>query len=121
MARVLVLKPRLLIADELSLGLAPVVTKEVYRQLEVARESGTALLIVEQHLDHALELADEVVVLDSGETRFAGPVSELGDHATGFLAVDRAAAVVDGVAPKPRRRRREPLRAVRTSKPARSK
>jgi branched-chain amino acid transport system ATP-binding protein len=115
MARVLVLQPRLLIADELSLGLAPVVTQEVYRQLEQVRAAGTALLIVEQHLDHALELADEVVVLDSGETRFAGPVSELGDHAAGFLSVDGGGSA-PAPARRPARRRRQPLRAQRTAR-----
>ena len=54
LARVLVEKPRLLIADELSLGLAPIVVDEVYRTLETIRDSGTTLLIVEQHVHHAL-------------------------------------------------------------------
>ena len=73
LARVLVLRPRLLIADELSLGLAPIVTGEVYRVLHQVRESGCALLVVEQHLDHALELADEVVTLAQGEVGYCGP------------------------------------------------
>ena len=85
LSRVLVLRPRLLIADELSLGLAPIMTQEVYRQLDAVRAAGSALLIVEQHLDHALGIADEVVVLEAGETTFVGPVAELGDRATGFL------------------------------------
>lgn len=72
LARVLVLEPRLLVADELSLGLAPLVTAEVYRTLERVRESGCALLVVEQHLDHALELADTVVVIRKGEITFTG-------------------------------------------------
>ena len=50
LARVLVEKPRLLIADELSLGLAPIIVDEVYETLAAIRESGTALLIVEQHV-----------------------------------------------------------------------
>ena len=54
LARVLVEKPRLLIADELSLGLAPIVVDEVYRTLETIRDSGTTLLLVEQHVHHAL-------------------------------------------------------------------
>lgn len=78
LARVLVLKPRLLIADELSLGLAPIVTSDVYRVLARVRDAGCALLIVEQHLDHALELADHVVVLQHGEVRFAGAPGDVG-------------------------------------------
>jgi len=79
LARVLVEKPRLLIADELSLGLAPIVVDEVYRTLATIREAGTALLIVEQHVHHALAIADEAIVLTKGEVAYAGPVSELGD------------------------------------------
>ncbi len=76
LARVLVVHPRLLVADELSLGLAPLVTAEVYRTLERVRETGCALLVVEQHLDHALQLADEVVVIQKGEVTFRGTPSE---------------------------------------------
>ena len=54
LARVLVEKPRLLIADELSLGLAPIIVDEVYRTLETIRDAGTTLLLVEQHVHHAL-------------------------------------------------------------------
>jgi branched-chain amino acid transport system ATP-binding protein len=79
LSRVLVERPRLLVADELSLGLAPIVVDEVYRTLATIRESGTALLIVEQHVHHALALADDAIVLSKGEVAYAGPVSELGD------------------------------------------
>jgi len=79
LSRVMVEKPRLLIADELSLGLAPIVVDEVYRTLEQIRDAGTTLLIVEQHVHHALGLADEAIVLVKGEVAYSGPVSELGD------------------------------------------
>lgn len=79
LARVLVLRPALLIADELSLGLAPIVTGEVYRVLRQVRDAGTALLVVEQHLDHALALADHVVVLQQGEVTLTGTPDEVGD------------------------------------------
>ena len=79
LARVLVEKPRLLIADELSLGLAPLVVDEVYRTLETIRSSGTALLLVEQHVHHALAIADDAIVMTKGEVAYSGPVSELGD------------------------------------------
>src|ERR1700722_11390584 len=85
LSRVLVERPRLLIADELSLGLAPIVVDEVYRTLATIRESGTTLLIVEQHVHHALALADEAIVLTKGEVAYAGPVSELGDLQTHLL------------------------------------
>ena len=79
LARVLVERPRLLIADELSLGLAPLIVDEVYRTLATIRESGTTLLIIEQHVSHALGIADDVVVLSKGEVAFRGPAEEVGD------------------------------------------
>jgi branched-chain amino acid transport system ATP-binding protein len=79
LARVLVHPPRLLVADELSLGLAPIVIDEVYRTLAAVRDAGTTLLIVEQYVGHALQLADEVAVLTKGTVSFHGPTSELGD------------------------------------------
>ncbi|HVN52336.1 MAG TPA: ABC transporter ATP-binding protein [Acidimicrobiales bacterium] len=72
LARVLVLEPKLLIADELSLGLAPIVTHEVYEVLRRILANGTALLVIEQQVDHALALADHVVVLERGRVVASG-------------------------------------------------
>jgi len=72
LARVLVLEPRLLIADELSLGLAPIITSEVYDVLRRILAAGTALLVIEQQVDHALELADHAVVLERGRVASSG-------------------------------------------------
>lgn len=80
MARVLVEAPALLIADELSLGLAPIIVDEIYAQLRRLREEGTALLIVEQHVTRALELCDRVVLLEHGSILWEGPSSDAGDH-----------------------------------------
>lgn len=79
LARVLVHPPRLLVADELSLGLAPIVIDEVYRTLAAVRDAGTTLLLVEQYVGHALQIADEVAVLTKGTVAFHGPTDELGD------------------------------------------
>jgi len=79
LARVMVEQPHLLIADELSLGLAPIVVDEVYATLAKIRDAGTTLLIVEQHVHHALGIADDAIVLVKGEVAYSGPVSELGD------------------------------------------
>jgi branched-chain amino acid transport system ATP-binding protein len=92
LARVLVDKPKLLIADELSLGLAPIIVDEVYATLRRIRESGTTLLIVEQHVGHALAIADDVIVLIKGEVSFSGPVAELGDLSERLLAGGAATA-----------------------------
>ena len=72
MARVLVEEPKVLVADELSLGLAPIVVDEVYANLERLRTAGTSLLIVEQHVGHALALCDRVVLLDHGAVAWQG-------------------------------------------------
>ncbi|HEX2738209.1 MAG TPA: ABC transporter ATP-binding protein, partial [Acidimicrobiia bacterium] len=51
----------------------------VYQTLATIRQTGTALLIVEQHVGQALAIADQVVVLTKGTVTFDGPVSDLGD------------------------------------------
>ena len=81
LARVMVSPPKLLVADELSLGLAPIVVDEVYRNLATIRDAGTAILLVEQYVAHALGLADDVVVLAKGAVAHTGPAAELGDIA----------------------------------------
>jgi branched-chain amino acid transport system ATP-binding protein len=72
LAKVLVVPPHLLVADELSLGLAPVVIEAVYRGLREINAAGTALLVVEQQVDRALELATDAVILEHGDVAFAG-------------------------------------------------
>lgn len=76
LAKVLVVPPRLLIADELSLGLAPVVVDAVYEGLRAIHAAGTALLVVEQQVDRVLQLADRAVVLERGSVAFDGPSGE---------------------------------------------
>ena len=86
LARVLVEAPKLLVADELSLGLAPIVVDEIYRELARLRSEGTALLIVEQQVTHALDLCDRAVLLDRGAVTWEGPAGEAHQRvAEGFL------------------------------------
>jgi branched-chain amino acid transport system ATP-binding protein len=80
LARVLVEAPALLVADELSLGLAPIVVDEIYAELARLRSEGTALLIVEQHIPHALVLCDRVMLLEHGAVAWEGPAAEAGDR-----------------------------------------
>jgi len=86
LARVLVDPPRLLVVDELSLGLAPKIIDELYATLRRVNEAGTALLIVEQYVARAVSLAQSVVVLQHGEVVFDGSVDELGDASDRLLA-----------------------------------
>ena len=76
LAKVLVVPPRLLVADELSLGLAPAVIDRVYESLRQIHEAGSALLVVEQHVDRVLDLASAAVVLEHGSVAFAGPADQ---------------------------------------------
>jgi branched-chain amino acid transport system ATP-binding protein len=85
LARVLVAEPRLLVTDELSLGLAPVIIDEVYKTLATIRDHGVSLLIVEQHVRRALNLADDVVVLLKGRVALSGSAAEVGDLTESLL------------------------------------
>jgi branched-chain amino acid transport system ATP-binding protein len=86
LAKVLVAPPRLLVADEISLGLAPVMIDAVYDGLRKINGAGTALLIVEQQVDRVLEIAGTAVVLEHGSVAYCG-------NATGALAaVERVLA-----------------------------
>lgn len=78
LAKVMVEIPKVLVADELSLGLAPIVVDEVYGGLERLRAEGTALLVVEQKVAHALDLCDRVAVLERGAVSWCGPSAEAG-------------------------------------------
>jgi branched-chain amino acid transport system ATP-binding protein len=88
LARVLVNPPRLLVVDELSLGLAPIIVDDVYRNLAIAKDRGTALLVVEQNVEHALAIADRVVVLAAGEVAYDGAVLDVDQLAPYFLPPD---------------------------------
>ena len=77
LARVLAVPPQLLVVDELSLGLAPRVVDEVFRALAAIRDEGTTLLIVEQQVTRALELADDVVVLKKGRPVYVGRAADV--------------------------------------------
>ncbi len=85
LARVLAVPPKLLLVDELSLGLAPRVVDDVYRALREIRDAGTSLLVIEQQLPRALELAEQLVVLRKGRVVESGPVGELSERARELL------------------------------------
>jgi branched-chain amino acid transport system ATP-binding protein len=77
LAWALVRPPKILVCDELSLGLAPSIVADVYRALSRVRDAGTALLVVEQQVHHALALADEAVVLAKGDVAWCGAPGDL--------------------------------------------
>ena len=79
-ARALMGNPRVLLMDEPSEGLAPLIVAEVGRTIARLKAEGQSILLVEQNVQLALELADEVVILNTGRVAFAGPVEAVRDN-----------------------------------------
>jgi branched-chain amino acid transport system ATP-binding protein len=78
LARVLTRQPRLLIADEISLGLAPLVVEEVFAGLQRVIQLGVSVILIEQFVHRALEIADRCHVLRRGRLVWSGEASEAG-------------------------------------------
>jgi branched-chain amino acid transport system ATP-binding protein len=79
LARALMSKPRLLLLDEPSLGLAPLIVREVFKIIGSLRALGVSILLVEQNARAALQTADFGYVLETGEIVHSGPASDLMD------------------------------------------
>jgi branched-chain amino acid transport system ATP-binding protein len=79
-ARALLSRPRLLMLDEPSLGLAPMMVDQVYAVLRSIRGSGVAILLVEQNAERAFALADRALVMNGGVFVLGGTPAELGAH-----------------------------------------
>jgi ABC-type branched-subunit amino acid transport system ATPase component/branched-subunit amino acid ABC-type transport system permease component len=92
LARAFLAEPRVVLVDEVSMGLAPLVVDEIFTALEALRNTGVALLVVEQYVTRALELADRVYLLNRGSVVLSGDSSELGADAVmrGYLGGDPA-------------------------------
>jgi branched-chain amino acid transport system ATP-binding protein len=80
LAQALVSQPKILLVDELSLGLAPVVVKRLVPTLESAAASGIGVLLIEQFAHVALGLAETAYVIERGRIRYAGPAQKLKDE-----------------------------------------
>jgi branched-chain amino acid transport system ATP-binding protein len=85
LARVFGDPPRLLVVDELSLGLAPAIVDTVFDALAEIRDRGTTLVVIEQHVDRALAFADYVVLLTQGRVVYRGLAAEIGDQVERLL------------------------------------
>ena len=79
-ARTLLGNPTLLLLDEPSEGLAPLVVEAILQRLKRLKAAGTTVLISEQNLRFATELADRVSIIERGEIRYEGTPAELGEH-----------------------------------------
>ncbi len=80
LARAFAVSPKLIIADELSLGLAPLITESVFQSLDEARRSGITIVLSEQFVHRALSMADRCVILTRGRVGWTGPASEAGQE-----------------------------------------
>ena len=80
LARALMSKPRLLLLDEPSLGLAPRIVADILKIVSELRESGVSILLVEQNARAALEIADYGYLMELGEVKLSGPASELSSN-----------------------------------------
>ncbi len=101
LARALAVSPKLIVADEMSLGLAPLVTESVFEGLEEARRSGITIVLSEQFVHRALAMADACVILNRGQVGWSGPASDAGqevlDRYLGEAEEATAAEVADGL------------------------
>ena len=77
LAQTLLLRPRILLIDELSLGLAPTVVADLVRVLENLNSAGVTIVIVEQSVNLAMTLAKRAVFMEKGQVRYVGPTAEL--------------------------------------------
>ena len=117
LAMALMTRPQVLLIDELSLGLAPLVVERLIDELRALRDEGTTIVIVEQSVNVALSVADHAYFMEKGAIRFSGPAAELIDRpeliqamylqgtrdalAAGSADGGRPTRVVDRPAPSP--------------------
>lgn len=98
LGRALVAGPRLLLVDELSLGLAPLIVETIYQQLKIVGDTlGTSMLVVEQNARLALQFASTAYVLDRGRIVLSGPANEVATNALvkqSYLGSQREEATV---------------------------
>ena len=80
LARALMLNPTMVVADEMSLGLAPLMVDIVFDGLERAREAGVTIVIIEQFVHRALAFADDCVVISRGQAVWQGPAKDAKDE-----------------------------------------
>jgi branched-chain amino acid transport system ATP-binding protein len=94
LSRAFVTEPSVVLLDEVSMGLAPRIVDQIFTALKGLTEKGVALLLVEQYVSRALELADIVNLLDRGRISYSGPASGLDEAAVlrGYLGVDTPGA-----------------------------
>jgi branched-chain amino acid transport system ATP-binding protein len=105
LAMALMIEPEVLLIDELSLGLAPTVVSQLLNNLRDLHAQGTTIVLVEQSINVALEIAERAIFLEKGEVRFSGASRDLLDRPdllrSVFISSGSTVAEPDGVRPRP--------------------
>jgi branched-chain amino acid transport system ATP-binding protein len=127
LAQALLTKPKLLMIDELSLGLAPVIVDQLLATVRQLAAEGTTIILVEQSVNVALTIADTAYFMEKGEVRFNGPTAELLDRPDVLRAVflegagsmaEATGAAANGTAKAPAQAKREAVVRRETDVPA---
>ncbi len=92
LARVYVSEPRVVLFDEVSMGLAPLVVAEIFDAITQLAKGGISIVLVEQYVNRALAMADHAYMISRGRIVFSGPPSELDEQTvlSGYLGSDLA-------------------------------
>ncbi len=93
LARIHLADPRVVLLDEVSMGLAPVIVNSIFETLSELSSTGISVVLVEQFVNRALELSDHVYLLNRGRVSFSGPPAQLDERTVmkGYLGADLAA------------------------------
>jgi branched-chain amino acid transport system ATP-binding protein len=100
LARAYLSRPELVVIDEISLGLAPKVVDSIFTSLRRLAADGVALLLVEQYVNRALGMADQVLLLDRGSLSFSGPADRVDEDTLMQAYLGREQAAVTGEGPQ---------------------
>jgi branched-chain amino acid transport system ATP-binding protein len=97
LARGYVSEPRVILVDEASMGLAPLVVEEIFQALHALARSGVAMVVVEQYIARALAMADVVVLLHKGSVSYTGPADAVDERMLlhDYLGVQEASAPLE--------------------------
>ena len=99
LSRIQLADPQVVLLDEVSMGLAPIVVASIFETLKELASSGISVVLVEQYVNHALAMADHVYMMNRGQITFSGPPSELDERTVveGYLGAESRRAH-DGLA-----------------------